>query len=87
MGPGQISGALVRGLSRKDLEATKLVSGNITGGSLKDYDTGEYGGEVIVVGQRLAEMLGVRAGDSLTLIYKEVAPELRKMGANVKVGA
>jgi lipoprotein-releasing system permease protein len=68
MGPSQISGALVRGLSAKDLQATKLVSGNITAGSLREYGAGEYGGEVIVIGQRLAELLGVRAGDSLTLI-------------------
>jgi lipoprotein-releasing system permease protein len=68
MGPQQISGAIVRGLSPKDLAATPIVAGNLKGGSLKDYGAGEYGGDVIVVGQRLAETLGVRAGDTLTLI-------------------
>ena len=68
MGPTQITGALVRGLSRKDLEATKLVSGNITSGSLRGFGEGEYGGDVILLGERLAQGLGVGPGDVLTLI-------------------
>lgn len=68
LGPTQISGAIVRGISRGDLQATKLVSGNISKGSLAEFGRGEYGGETIVVGQRLAEALGVAPGDVLTLI-------------------
>jgi lipoprotein-releasing system permease protein len=68
LGQGQISGAIVRGLSAADLRETKLVSGNITQGSIKTFGQGEYGGDEIVVGQRLAELLGVRVGDPLTLI-------------------
>jgi lipoprotein-releasing system permease protein len=68
MGPGQISGAIVRGISPADLAATKIVSGNITKGSLKGFGQGEYGGDEIVVGARLADSLGVRPGDTLTLI-------------------
>jgi lipoprotein-releasing system permease protein len=68
LGQGQISGAIVRGLSPADLRETKLVSGNITQGSIKTFGQGEYGGDEIVVGQRLAELLGVRPGDPLTLI-------------------
>jgi lipoprotein-releasing system permease protein len=68
LGPTQISGAIVRGISRKDLQDTKLVSGNISKGSLAEFGAGEYGGETIVVGQRLAEALGVAPGDVLTLI-------------------
>ncbi|MFN3584693.1 lipoprotein-releasing ABC transporter permease subunit [Phenylobacterium sp.] len=68
LGPTQISGAIVRGISPRDLRDTKLVSGNISKGSLAEFGAGEYGGETIVVGQRLAEALGVAPGDVLTLI-------------------
>jgi lipoprotein-releasing system permease protein len=68
MGPEQITGAIVRGLSPRDLAATEIVSGNITKGSLRGYGQGEYGGDAIVVGERLAQSLGVGPGDTLTLI-------------------
>ncbi len=68
LGPTQISGAIVRGISAKDLQATTMVAQSITRGSLKDYGAGEYGGETIVVGERLAQSLGVAPGDVLTLI-------------------
>jgi lipoprotein-releasing system permease protein len=68
LGQGQISGAIVRGLFPGDLKATRIVSGNITRGSLAHFGEGEYGGDEIVVGERLAQSLGVRPGDDLTLI-------------------
>jgi lipoprotein-releasing system permease protein len=68
LGPNQIAGAVVRGLSPADLKDTKLVSGNIDAGSLATFGQGEYGGDEIVVGKRLADQLGVKPGDSLTLI-------------------
>lgn len=68
LGPTQISGAIVRGISAKDLQATTMVANSITKGSLEDYGAGEYGGETIVVGERLAQSLGVGPGDVLTLI-------------------
>ncbi|MGA0607099.1 lipoprotein-releasing ABC transporter permease subunit [Phenylobacterium sp. VNQ135] len=68
LGPTQISGAIVRGVTPKDLQATELISGNITKGSLKDFGVGEYGGETIVIGERLAQSLGVAPGDVLGLI-------------------
>ncbi len=68
MGPNQITGAIVRGLNPRDLANTPVVSGNVTHGSLKGYGEGEYGGDVVVIGERLAEQLGVKAGDTITLI-------------------
>jgi lipoprotein-releasing system permease protein len=68
MGPNQITGAIVRGLSASDLKATGIVAGNITRGNLRGFGQGEYGGDVVVVGDRLAEQLGVKAGDSISLI-------------------
>ena len=68
MGPSQITGAIVRGLSPKDLKATRIVAGNITKGDIRAFGHGDYGGDVVVVGDRLAEQLGVKPGDNITLI-------------------
>jgi lipoprotein-releasing system permease protein len=68
MGPGQITGAIVRGATAKDLADTKLVSKNITRGSLKGFGEGAEGGDDLVIGDRLAQSLGVKPGDQLTLI-------------------
>ena len=68
IGPSQITGAIVRGIGPKDLKQTPLVAGNISEGSLKTFGVGDYGGDTVVVGQRLAESLGVRVGDAITLI-------------------
>lgn len=68
IGPSQITGALVRGIGPNDLRGTNLVAGNITQGTLKGFGDGEFGGDVIVVGERLAQQLGVKPGDTITLI-------------------
>lgn len=68
LGQGQITGAIVRGIGPKDLRATKLISDNITRGSLDGFGDGDYGGDLILVGERLAQSLGVQPGDPLTLI-------------------
>lgn len=68
LGQGQISGVVVRGISAADLQATQIVSGNIVRGSLEGFGEGEYGGDLIVIGERLAQTLGVQPGDPLTLI-------------------
>jgi lipoprotein-releasing system permease protein len=68
MGPNQITGAIVRGLSRQDMLATSIVSKNITHGSLAAFGSGEYGGDTVLVGERLADAIGVKAGDTISLI-------------------
>lgn len=68
LGSGQISGAIVRGITPRDLSATTIVSSNISRGSLEGFGQGEYGGDLILVGDRLAQTLGVGPGDPLTLI-------------------
>jgi lipoprotein-releasing system permease protein len=68
LGQGQISGAIVRGVTPSDLKATTLVSGNINRGSMQGFGEGDYGGDLILVGDRLAQNLGVQPGDPLTLI-------------------
>lgn len=68
LGMGQISGAIVRGLAPADLKATEIIASNIVSGSLEGFGDGEYGGDLILVGDDLARNLGVQAGDALTLI-------------------
>ncbi|MES2343370.1 MAG: lipoprotein-releasing ABC transporter permease subunit [Pseudomonadota bacterium] len=68
LGIGQISGAIVRGITPADLKATKIISGNIVSGSMEGFGDGEYGGDLVLMGDELARNLGVQAGDALTLI-------------------
>jgi lipoprotein-releasing system permease protein len=68
LGPNQITGAIVRGLSRPDMQATRIVSSNITHGSTRDFGAGEYGGDAVLIGDRLADQIGVKVGDTVTLI-------------------
>ena len=66
-GPNATAGAVVRGIEPADLRQMKLIAGNIKQGSLQGFGDGEYGGDLIVVGQRLAAVMGVSPGDTLTL--------------------
>ncbi len=84
VGRGQAGGAIVRGVSRKDLQATRLVAGNIKSGSLEGYGQGEYGGDLILLGQRLAMQLGVGPGDAVTLVAASSSPSAFGMSANQK---
>lgn len=61
------TGALVRGVRGEDLKKIKAVSTNIRQGSIEGFDqqTG------VAVGIRLAETLGLSAGDRITLISPE----------------
>jgi lipoprotein-releasing system permease protein len=66
-------GAVVTGLAPSDLSKLKIVSDNLVGGNLKTWGTGEYGGDEIAMGSRLAEALGVLPGDSVQLISPQGA--------------
>ncbi|MCV6602891.1 MAG: lipoprotein-releasing ABC transporter permease subunit [Cohaesibacter sp.] len=63
-GSGGAVGALVRGMSKDNLDKLKLVSSNILQGSLDQFDQEEG----VAIGSRLARSLGVVAGDRITLI-------------------
>jgi lipoprotein-releasing system permease protein len=66
-GRAAASGAVVRGIAPADLRQTKIIAGNIKQGSLQGFGDGDYGGDLILVGARLAAAMGVEPGDSLTL--------------------
>ncbi len=60
----QASGALVRGMWPRDLAGRAIIAGNLYSGSLADFK----GKHNVVIGQRLAVKLGLRAGDKITLV-------------------
>ncbi|HSR70905.1 MAG TPA: lipoprotein-releasing ABC transporter permease subunit [Kiloniellales bacterium] len=66
---GSSTGGLVRGVRPEDLEARALIADNIVAGSLENFPaTGENGGDVVLIGDRMARNLGVGVGDSVTLV-------------------
>jgi lipoprotein-releasing system permease protein len=67
-GPSSAAGAVVRGVSPEDLRSTKIISGSIKAGSLNAFGQGDDGGDGVLVGDKLAESLGVSVGDSVSLI-------------------
>lgn len=62
---GASSGAMVRGVSRKDIADRTTISGNIVQGSLDQYGA-EDG--TVMIGARMAQRFGLSVGDSITLI-------------------
>ena len=67
-GPVAVSGAVVRGVSPADLRATPIIARNIKAGSMGGFGVGEDGGDEVLVGQKLAETLGLGVGDPISLI-------------------
>jgi lipoprotein-releasing system permease protein len=63
------SGALVRGIRGTDLLRLPGVAGNIRDGTVEGFDTAEG----VAIGQRLAETLGVRVGDKVSLLIAKGA--------------
>lgn len=68
IGPTQVTGAIVRGVTTSDLRHMSLISGNIKKGSMEGFGQGEYGGDIVLIGERMAQTLGVQPGDPITVI-------------------
>jgi len=68
IGPNQIAFTIVRGERPEDVAAQKIVADNLKSGSLKGFGEGDYGGDLVIVGQRLADTIGVKTGDSISLV-------------------
>jgi lipoprotein-releasing system permease protein len=68
IGPSQVSGAIVRGVTPEDLRGMKMIASNIKRGSLAGFGEGEYGGDIVLIGDRMARNLGLTVGDAITLI-------------------
>jgi lipoprotein-releasing system permease protein len=66
------SGGLVRGLSGKDIKSRALIAENLETGSLAEFPDGPEGDQnVAVLGYKLAQQLGLRVDDVVTLVAPE----------------
>jgi lipoprotein-releasing system permease protein len=63
------SGVLARGVREQDIARLPGVASNIRDGTLKGFD----GAEGVAIGARLAETLGVRVGDKVSLLIAKGA--------------
>ncbi|PWB83975.1 MAG: lipoprotein-releasing system transmembrane subunit LolC [Methylocystaceae bacterium] len=63
------SGALVRGIREQDIARLPGIAGNVKDGTLRGFDSA--GG--VAIGQRLAETLGVRVGDQVSVLIAKGA--------------
>ncbi len=61
---GVARGAVVRGLRPDDIRQRSIIANNIKTGSLDDFK----GNDAVMIGDRLAERMGLGVGDRLTLI-------------------
>ena len=61
---GVARGAVVRGVRAEDLARRAIIAGNIESGALKDL----AGGDSVLIGARMASQMGLRVGDSISLI-------------------
>jgi lipoprotein-releasing system permease protein len=59
---GTARGALVRGVAAEDLLRRPIIAENIARGTLNEFDDG------VVIGQRMAEQMGLGVGDEITII-------------------
>ncbi|MBB3657578.1 lipoprotein-releasing system permease protein [Rhizobium sp. BK650] len=76
---GGSTGALVRGTRAEDLSKLKAVSDNIKSGDMVGFAAGDS----VLVGTRMAEQLGLRAGDLITLTSPE--GDVTPMGVNPRI--
>ena len=66
---GETQATIMRGVAPDVLKGTEIVAKNIQkGGSLDSFGVGDYGGDNVLVGDDLAQNLGINAGDEITLM-------------------
>ncbi|ESQ93230.1 lipoprotein-releasing ABC transporter permease subunit [Asticcacaulis benevestitus] len=65
---GDTQPAIMRGVAPDVLKGTTIVAENIKAGSLDSFGVGEYGGDNVLVGDALAQNLGINTGDEITLM-------------------
>ena len=63
------TGGFVRGIEEHDIKRLPGIAGHVKSGTLEGFDAGEG----VAIGQRLADTLGVRVGDTITLLIAKGA--------------
>ncbi len=64
---GITSGGIVRGLRAEDLPTMKYVYSSLLDVAKTSFGQGAYGGDNVLIGQSLADQLGLRVGDPISL--------------------
>ena len=64
---GQTTGAVIRGIRPQDLDSMSYVYDSLTDEARRTFGQGAYGGDNIIIGKSLAEGMGLRVGDPITL--------------------
>lgn len=64
---GQTTGAIVRGIRPQDLGSMSYVHDSLDAEARRTFGQGAYGGDNILIGRALAESMGLRIGDPITL--------------------
>ncbi|RZJ04644.1 MAG: lipoprotein-releasing ABC transporter permease subunit [Brevundimonas sp.] len=64
---GQTTGAVVRGIRPQDLDSMSYVYDSLTDEAKRTFGQGAYGGDNIIIGKALADGMGLRVGDPITL--------------------
>jgi lipoprotein-releasing system permease protein len=64
---GQTTGAVVRGIRPRDLDSMSYVFDSLTPEARAAFGQGAYGGDNILIGKALAESMGLRVGDPISL--------------------
>ncbi|KQY75065.1 lipoprotein-releasing ABC transporter permease subunit [Brevundimonas sp. Root1423] len=64
---GQTTGAVVRGIRPQDLDSMSYVYDSLSAEAKRTFGQGAYGGDNIIIGKALADGMGLRVGDPITL--------------------
>ncbi len=64
---GQVTGGLVRGIRPADLKSMSFVYQSLTDEAKASFGKGAYGGDKVLIGEALAQQLGVGPGAPITL--------------------
>lgn len=68
---GQVSGIVINGIDAEYEKKVSIVQDYMVAGSLNSLKTGEYG---IILGQGMADALGLRLNDKVTVVLPEATP-------------
>ncbi|WGM31401.1 lipoprotein-releasing ABC transporter permease subunit [Brevundimonas sp. NIBR11] len=64
---GQTTGAFVRGIAPNDLDTMNFVYASLSEQARRSFGQGAYGGDNVLIGQALADSLGLRVGDPIEI--------------------
>lgn len=68
---GQVAGIMVTGIEPEHEKKVSIVGEHMVAGELDKLQAGEFG---IVLGQSMAQMMGLNLGDKITLVLPEASP-------------